>query len=485
MNSLTLNLPISQQAAAQELLDRRLARQSLTKFIEYLGASPAPSAHHRLLIDKLEAVVRGEIARLMVWMPPGSAKSTYASVLFPPYYMGQHPNTPILGVSNTTELAERFSRRARNLVSTARYRNVFGFGCSQDTQAAGSWENEKGGEFFAAGIGSAIAGRRAGLGLIDDPVKSREEADSERVREKQWDWYLNDFLTRLLPNAPQIIIQTRWHEDDLSGRILEREASRWTVLKLPMLAQPNDPLGRQVGERLWPEWFTDDMVRTAQMDVRAWNALYQQDPAPEDGDYFKREHFNTYHQAPADMHIYGASDYAVTEGDGDFTEHGIFGLDFNGDLYLLDWWRAQAASNVWIERQCDFIGQYSPLIWFGESGPIRKAIEPFLKRRMQERRTPCRLEWLPSINDKVVRARPFQARAAMGNVFVPAQAPWLPDLMSQLMRFPAGKYDDGVDVCSLIGRGLEHARPPQIKQEVKEPVIPAPAPRRDGLGWMG
>jgi predicted phage terminase large subunit-like protein len=432
-----------------------------------------------LLIQHLEAVTRGEIPRLMVWMPPGSAKSTYTSVLFPPYYMGRHPTTPILGVSNTTELAERFSRRARNLVSLARYRNVFGFGSSQDTQAAGSWENERGGEFFAAGIGSAIAGRRAGLGLIDDPVKSREEADSERVREKHWDWYLNDFLTRLLPNAPQIIIQTRWHEDDLSGRILEREASRWAVLRLPMIALPDDPLGRQPGERLWPEWFTDDMVQTAQKDVRAWNALYQQDPVPDDGDYFRRADLNDYDMPPEGMHVYAASDYAVTEDGGDYTEHGVFGFDFNGGIYLLDWWRDQARADVWIERQCDMIAQWNPLIWFGESGVIRKAVEPFLKKRMQERRTPCRLEWLPSIADKVARARAFQAKASMGDVFFPTHASWKPELISQLMKFPAGKYDDGVDVCSLIARGLEHVQTPKIKK-----AAPPPPPAR-AQGWMG
>lgn len=460
------------------------ARRSFQKFIEYLQLGFRPALHHQLLISHLESLERGDIHKLMVWMPPGSAKSTYTSVLFPPWYMGRNEKDPVLGVSNTTELAERFSRRARNITTSPLYRNVFGFGCSEDTQAAGSWENERGGEFFAAGIGSAIAGRRAKLGLIDDPIKSREEADAERTRQKHWDWYLNDFVPRLLPNASQCIIQTRWHEDDLSGRILEREANQWTVLKLPMLATGDDPLGRSHGDRLWADWFTADMVATAQRDVRAWNALYQQDPAPDDGDYFKREMFQEYQAPPAQLHLYGASDYAVTEGGGDFTEHGIFGFDFNGDLYVLDWWRGQTQSDVWIEKQCDLIGKYSPLIWFGEGGPIRKAIEPFLKRRMHERNTPCRLEWLPSIGDKVVRARPFQARAAMGNVYLPASSAWLPDLMSQLMRFPAGKYDDGVDVCSLVGRGLEFARPPQLPVKPKTESIPAPAPRRDGLSWM-
>lgn len=481
---MTQRLQISPSEAAQELLRRRSARRSLTSFIDYLGLSFSPAAHHKLLIEHLEAVERGDLARLMVWMPPGSAKSTYTSVLFPPWWMGRHPEEPVLGVSNTTDLAERFSRRARNIVGSSAYRNVFGFGVSEDQKSAGAWTNEKGGEFIAAGMTSAIAGRRGGLGLIDDPIKSREEADSERTCQKHWEWYLNDFLPRLKPQAPQIVIQTRWSEADLSGRILEREANRWTVLKLPMLATGNDPLGREPGMRLWPEWFTDEMVRTAQQDVRAWNALYQQDPTPDEGDYFKRDYFTPYDQPPAGMHIYGASDYAVSEGQGDYTEHGVFGLDFNGDLYVLDWWRKQAASNVWIESQCDLIAKWQPLIWFGEAGPIRKAIEPFLKRRMQERRTLCRLEWLASITDKVIRARPFQARAAMGNVFVPSSAPWLPDLISELMRFPAGKYDDGVDVCSLIGRGLEHARPPEIKPVVaRQPSVGA-AMRNDGLGWM-
>jgi predicted phage terminase large subunit-like protein len=470
------------------LLERELefqeAQHSLAKFISILDIGIVPAKHHLLLIEYLEALDRGDIDRLMIWMPPGSAKSTYASVLFPPWFMGRHPDASIVGVSNTTELAEYFSRRARNIVSSPQFRNVFDFGCSEDSRAAGFWENERGGAFFAAGTGSTISGRRALLGQIDDPVKGREDADNPRNLDKQWDWYRNDFYPRLLPKARQVLIQTRWAEADLSGRLIERESNRWTVLKLPMEAIAPDPVGRQPGERLWPEWFTDEMVQTAKMDNRAWNALYQQDPAPDEGDYFKREWFNEYRTAPQNMHYYGASDYAVTEGGGDYTEHGIFGLDYNGDLYLVDWWRGQAASNVWIEKQCDLIAQYSPLIWFGESGPIRKAIEPFLKKRMQERRVPCRLEWLASIVDKVVRARPFQARCAMGNVFLPSTSPWLPDLMSQLMRFPAAKFDDGVDVCSLIGRGLEHARAPEMPKTAKVSVPMNQRANGDGLSWM-
>ena len=460
----------------------KLAQQSLVSFIDQLDLGFVPAAHHLLLIERLEALERGDIDRLMVFMPPGSAKSTYTSVLFPPWFMGRNPHASVIGVSNTTDLAEMFSRRSRNLVARNDYRNVFGFGVSENTQSASHWENERGGEFFAAGMGAAIAGRRADLGLIDDPIKSREEADSERTQQKHWDWYITDFCTRLKPRARQINIQTRWHMADLSGRILDREANRWEVVSLPMVAKASDPLSRAPGERLWPEWFTAEMVEQARLDPRAWNALYQQDPAPDEGDFFQRDDFNEYLELPAKLHFYGASDYAVSEGQGDYTEHGIFGLDYNGDLYVADWWREQAASDVWIERQCDYILKYRPIIWFGEAGPIKRAIEPFLKKRMQEREALCRLEGLPSISDKISRARAIQARCAMGKVYLPKHAPWKADLMSQLMRFPGGKYDDGVDVMSLIGRGMEFARDPQIAKPQTQGVVPI---RRGGPNsWM-
>lgn len=428
-------------------------------------------------MQELEAVECGAVERLMILMPPGSAKSTYASVLFPPWFMGRNEQMSVLGVSNTTELAERFSRRVRGLVANPEYGRVFqGNGLSADTAAAGNWETMKGGEYFAAGMGSAIAGRRADLGLIDDPIKTRQEADSERVRQTHWEWYVNDFLTRLKPGARQILIQTRWHEDDLGGRILEREAHRWRVVKIPMLAVGDDPLGRKVGERLWPDWFTDDMVKTAQMDTRAWNALYQQEPVPDQGTYFMLDDFAEYDQLP-DLRIYAASDYAVTEGDGDFTEHGIFGVDQQSNVYVIDWWRGQTKSDVWIERMCDMILEHKPLVWFGESGPIRRAIEPFLMRRMNERGAYCRLEWLPSIADKVVRARAIQALSSVKSIVWPKFAPWKAEVQKQLIQFPAGKYDDAVDVFSLIGRGLEHVQTPK-----------KPAGRRvegNVIGWQG
>ena len=445
-----------------QALDRRMAAQrSLAAFIEFRKAGYQPAAHHRLLIQHLEAVERGEIERLMVCMPPGSAKSTYTSVEFPSWFLGRNPGLSVIAASHTQELAERFGRRVRNIVASGEFSAVFGVGVADDSASAGRWDTSRGGEYFAAGVGGAITGRRADLAIIDDPVKSREDADSERSREKAWDWYINDFLTRLKPGARQIVVMTRWHEDDLGGRILERERHRWKVIEIPMEAMTDDPLGRKPGERLWPEWFTDDMVAAAKMDARGWNALYQQQPAAEDGDYFKREWFNEYEEPPKRLSIYGASDFAVTDQGGDYTEHGIFGADPMGNVYVLDWWRGQTAADVWIERMCDLIIQHEPQCWFGESGPIRKSVEPWLTKRLNERKAYCRIEWLASINEKPVRARSIQALASMGKLWFPKFAGWKADVLGQALRFPAGKHDDAVDVLSLFGRGLQHVAPPR------------------------
>lgn len=413
------------------------------------------------MIAVLEEVERGDKKKVMLCMPPGSAKSKYTSELFPPWYLGKNPEHSVIAASHTQELAERFGRRVRNIYSSVEHRNVFGVGAAEDSHAAHRWDTEKGGEYYAAGVGGAITGRRADLGIIDDPVKSREDADSERSRNRAWEWYINDFLTRLKPNAAQIVIMTRWHEDDLGGRILDRERDQWHVIELAMEALPNDPLGRKPGDRLWPEWFTDEMVDRAKQDTRSWNALYQQQPASDVGDYFKADWFGEYQEIPKDLAIYGASDYAVTDGAGDYTEHGIFGVDHWNNIYILDWWRGQTASDTWIEKKCDLVLRYQPVCWFGEAGPIRRAVEPYMLRRMQERGAFCRVEWLASIADKEARCRSFQALASMGKVWLPKMAVWKADLFGQLLRFPAGKYDDGVDVCSLVGRGIEHIKAPR------------------------
>lgn len=444
-----------------------------------------------MICDACDQVLAGEIRNLMIFMPPGSAKSSYASVRFPAYYLGRMPHNSIITASYGDELATAFGRKVRNLVAGYEHQNVFyESGLAQDSQAKGEWETTAGGSYFAVGVGGGVTGRRADLGLIDDPVKGRKEADSDLVKKATWQWYNADFLTRLKPNAAQIIIMTRWVEDDISGMILPpswagesgifqgRDGKEWHVICLQAQAEAgkHDPLGRQPGEWLWTEWFTPkfwEETQRAQLlsDVRNWTALYQQRPAPEEGSFFKREWLRWYdpQNPPKHLNKYGASDYAVTEGDGDWTEHGVFGVSPQDDIYAVAWWSGRTGPETWIETQVDLMQRHEPFIWGGEAGPIRRSVEPFLIKRMNDRRVRVRLEWLASIVDKPTRARSFQAICAMGKFYLPKGEPWAEELASQLLRFPGGAVDDKVDVCSLLGRLLDQIW--RARQPVVKPVL--------------
>ncbi|MDR3449529.1 MAG: terminase family protein [Alphaproteobacteria bacterium] len=253
-----------------------------------LGFSPA--RHHRLLIRELEAVSDGDVDRLMVLMPPGSAKSTYVSELFPPWLLSRKPRSTIIAASHTGELAERFGRKVRNRI--IEHGDLLGFGLASDRKAAGQWETSEGGEYFAAGVGGAVTGRRSDLGIIDDPVKSREEAESPTIREKVWDWYRSDFYTRLKPGAAIVLVMTRWHEEDLGGKLLDEMSNggdQWRVLKLPALANAaDDPLGRKINEPLWPGWEgVEELARKrAAIGERDFGALFQQSPRPAGTSFF-------------------------------------------------------------------------------------------------------------------------------------------------------------------------------------------------------
>lgn len=459
-------MAVDKVSAAKELLLRRQVRRDLTEFCKLNNFDP--QRHHQLLIKNLEAVSRGEIDRLLVCMPPGSAKSTYASMLFPAWYLAQQQHKNIIAASHTTELAERFGRRVRNIVTEHGTR--LGISLSDDSKAAGRWATKTGGEYFAAGVGVGIAGFRADLAIIDDPIRSRQDADSKLIRDRQWDWWVADLSTRLKPGAAVVLIQTRWHEDDLAGRLLELEPERWTVVSLSMEAVENDPLGRAIGEPLWPEWFTDDMRNTAKRDARTWNALYQQQPAPDEGDFFKREHIRHYKTLPKNLVYYGASDYAVTDGGGDYTEHGLFGVDVDGNIYAVDWWRGQTSADVWIDAKLDMMEKWKPARWFAESGVIRRSIEPFLIKRQREREVYQSVEWIASISDKPTRARSIQGRMAMGMVYFPHGSDWANEIERQLLTFPAAKHDDAVDVMGLIGRGLDGMRNANAIPARKKPL---------------
>lgn len=430
------------------------ARRSLGAFTSYTFPGYQPAAHQDKLDAKLEAVERGEIDRLMVFMPPRHGKSEKTSKRFPSWCLGRNPRRQLIAASYNSDLATDFGREVRNIMASPEYGDVFpNVSLRQDSRAADRMNTEHGGAYFAVGVGTATTGRGSHISLIDDPFKDRADADSEVQREKVWNWYRSTFFTRLMPGGAIVITLTRWHEDDLAGRLLEQDGrvedgGEWHVLELPAIDA--------TGAALWPEWYDLGALERIKRTIgpREWSALYMQRPQPDEGTFFQRGWFKTWEDQPERLSIYGTSDYAVTEGDGDYTVHRIWGVDPHGDIYRLDGWRGQTAADRWIEEKLDLIHKWKPLAWFGEAGVIQKAVEPMLTRRMRERKVFCRVEWLPSIHDKPTRARGFQARAAMGKVHLEQNAD-----LSEYLSFPAGKHDDEVDAASMIGRALDMAHP--------------------------
>lgn len=430
------------------------ARRSLLRFTEFTNPLYQRAQHHEQIAAKLEAVERGEIDRLMIFMPPRHGKSELASKRFPAWCLGRQPTRQIIAASYNSDLANDFGRNVRNIVAEPEFGQVFPqVSLAPDSQAANRMNTNMGGAYVAAGVGTAVTGRGAHIALIDDPFKDREEADSERRREVVWDWYRSTLYTRLMPGGAIVVICTRWHEDDLAGRILEHEADQWEILSLPALDK--------AGEALWPDWYGVEALTRIKNTIgpREWSALYQQQPQPDEGTFFKRDWFKTWERKP-ELRYYGTSDYAVTDGGGDYTVHRLWGIDARGDVYRVDGWRGQTASDEWIERKLDLIAKWKPLCWFGEGGVIQKAVEPMLKRRMRERNVHCRLEWLPSVADKPTRARSFQAMASMGRVHFEPGAD-----IAEFLVFPAGKHDDDVDTASLIGRAIDQAHPAILRSK--------------------
>ncbi len=452
---------------------------------QWPGYRDAP--HHRLIARKLEAVERGEITRLMITMPPRHGKSMLASEFFPAWYLGRNPDHSVVTATYAQDLADDFGRKVKNQIEDHAFPEIFpGVGLADDSKSVkrfhivendvileGGFEHtlRQRGAFYAVGVGGPLTGRGAHLLLIDDPVKNREDADSEIIRKKTKDWYTSTAYTRLMPGGRVVIIQTRWHEEDLSGWLLaEHMHEGWEVLNLPAIDQQ--------GKALWPDQYDVSALNRIKLAIgaRDWSALYQQSPSPEEGNYFKAEWLRHYDKAPPldTMRVYGGSDYAVTADGGDYTVHVVVGIDPEGRMYLLDLWRKQTASDEWIEAFCDLVKQWKPMGWAEEQGQIRSGVGPFLDKRQRERKAYVFREQFPTRGDKAVRAQSIRGRMALEGLYVPTSASWYPELRSELLSFPAGKHDDQVDALGLVGQLLD-----KMMAGRKSPAASYPKPRKD------
>jgi hypothetical protein len=457
------NSSISPAEAATELLKRRAARKTLQSFTEYTTPRWQPGKIHRVVCEQLDRVVRREVDRLMLLCPPQHGKSQITSRRFPAYLLGHEPTEDWISASATAELAEGFGRDVRNCIASNEYRVLFpATQLAEDSTAKGRWHTKQGGGYVAIGVGGQLYGKGGGA-IIDDPFGSWADAQSELQREKVWEWYTGTLYNRIRPGRPIILIQHRMHEDDLAGRLIEQQnhgGDKWEIVNLP--ADLNDPP--------WPERYDRAALERikANTDPRQWSALYLQNPTPDEGTFFRREWFEFFDPKKApNCHRYTTGDFAVTEGEGDFTEIGTHG--YTGDaLYLaLDGWFGQTTADVWIERLIEQFKTHKPLCFFGESGPIRRSIEPFLIRRMRERGHYCRLEWLVRGVDKPTASRPLQAMAAMGRVKI-ADTDYGHHVLTQLLQFPAGKHDDAADMAALMGMAIDQAHPGLIATQPKK-----------------
>jgi predicted phage terminase large subunit-like protein len=435
-------------------LNTVLSRRDLIAFTEYTFPNYRPARHHRLIATQLERVLAGEVDRLMLLVPPRHGKSELASRRFPAYYLGHHPDRQFLSISATADLAADFGRDVRNLIASAEYATLFNTSLAPDSHAKGKWHTSAGGLYYSVGIGGGVLGRGAHVMLIDDPFPSMEAALSPATRKNVWDWYTGTAYNRLMPGGAIVLINHRMHDDDLVGRLLAQQAAggdRWEVVELPAISED--------GTALWSEAYPLEALSRIRQNTqpRFWSALYQQRPAPETGDYFKEDWLRPYVKAPdlGTLSVYGGSDFAVTANGGDYTVHVVVGVDREKRPWLLDLWRAQTSSDVWVESLCDLIKRWRPGRWAFEQGQIKSGVGPFLRKRAIERGCWIDFQEFPTRGDKAVRAQSIRGRMAMIGLQVPIGEPWYPALRAELLSFPAGKHDDQVDALGLVGQLLD------------------------------
>lgn len=509
LTDLVRNLTLEQsQSEAGKALTRRLVRQSYEAWCRYTMAKvdKQPAAHHLVVIRAIQDLLDNNLdhKKVMLLMPPGSAKSTYTSARLGPWFLNplRCPRDRILACSYAYTLAEDFGEDCRDLV--AQESDVLGISLSNTSAAAGAWKTSLGGEYYAAGVGAGIAGRRAALGLIDDYLGSEQDADSETVREKIWKWYHNDFWPRLLPSAWVILIANRRHEDDLVGRLLNSEGNEWKVIKLPYFARENDPIGRQpaplsilssddetvtpeqleqakaatVATRLWPEWFDEAHAqKVLTLPARTRAGLFQQEPAPEEGDYFKKNsivEYNSPSLIPSNLRIYVGADYAVRkESRNDKFCFIPAGLDTNGVLWVLpDWFWEQSDTLTAVDRMLEMARRRRPIVWWAGRENITGSIAPFLNERMRAQHTYLAVEELSESKNKEAKAQSIKARMSCKTVMFPSFAPGWDEAKNELLTFPGGTNDDFVDALSKLGQGLDKMVPASRPQPQWDGKVP-------------
>lgn len=504
-------------AAARELLRRRRGRASLIGYANAIEIPGKPvgddpdawlfkpvetgvASHHALLLQAFERTINRRHGRLMVFMPPGSAKSTYCSVVAPTYFMGHRPDSRIILASYGSDLARRHGRRARQVVKSPGFASLFGCALSASTSAADEWALSNGSEYLAGGILSGITGNRAHGIVIDDPVRGREQADSPTIRDKTWDAYNDDLLTRLIPGGWLVLVQTRWHEDDLAGRLLPKgyagesgmiectDGKMWEVINVPAQCErDDDPLGRGVGEYLWPEWFDEGHWQNFRGQSRTWAALFQQRPRPDEGGIFKeawcRDRYNAIPiEAKRIVHSWDTAQKERDINDPSVGTMWHFGRGVPG-YYLREVFRDRVDYPTLKHKVIAYAERDKPIAILIEDKSSGQSLIQELRRDTS----------LPVIavepdGDKIFRAQEVSPMVEAGLLKLPESAPWLIDFEGEFFGFPLSTHDDQVDSVSQF---LKWARASAVHLDfagagltrVMADQMPAVSHQPTGDGW--
>jgi predicted phage terminase large subunit-like protein len=417
--------------------------------------------HVNLIVDYLEAVERAEISRLLITTPPRHGKTMLTSEFFPAWYLGRNPEKFIIFITYSQERASDVGRKVRNQLADQLHQNIFpNCKISEDSAASNKFNTNQNGAYYAVGVGGPITGRGAHLLIIDDPIKGREDADSPTQRRKLIEWYQSVAYTRLMPGGAIILIQTRWHEEDLAGWLLNGHEN-WVTLNLPALAEENDVLGRQIDAPLWPKFYPKERLLEIKRTIgdREFNALYQQRPTSIQGNLFKREWWRYYEAQPLIMDgILQSWDCGYEQGeDSSFSVCQTWAAK-DGHFYLLNQLRKRLAYPDLVRAVKEQARLFNPekiLIERAASG--RSLVQDLYSL------THLPIKPIPTTNkSKEERAFLITDIIEAGRVWLPKNANWLNDFTDELSHFPHGKFTDQVDALTMA---LQFMKVNQLRHE--------------------
>lgn len=495
----TIKRNLKLQTARERLIDyTQMVMPDPTRLNDPDASVYEPEAFHKAIAADLERLLSGQLLledgsvcrQLIFCMPPRHGKTQLSTKALTAWASGLHPEWDIAVASYSDTMAEDMGADTRAMLSSAGHKAVFpGYKLRRGGTSKSNIQTDRGGRLVFVGRGGALTGRGMNLGIGDDLFKDHEEARSQAIRDQAWNWFTKVFMTRRMNPKIVILTMTRWHSDDIIGRLTDPEnpcynvveAAKWKIIRLPAIAEEGDPLGRPEGQALWPSRYDLDFLQSQQrLDPLGFASLYQQRPSVADGILFRREHIRYYSpgELPDDLRIYAASDHAVsTKQRADFTVLLTVGLDKQQNIFLLDcWWKRAPADEV-VEAMIDMANARKPLLWWAERGHITQSIGPFLKKRMMERNAFFNVSEVTPAADKEQRAQSIAGRLAMGYVWFPKNAVWVEKAVNELLAFPNGLHDDFVDTLAYIGLGLR-------SQFGAQPAKKADVPKYGTLAWV-